>query len=312
MLEFFGSDYPEKISEYKVKKYESNINICIHKVYDVFFIKSICVDSLENITSLEINTNGQIIWKIPFDIIKTGNIKRINNKYLIELNQNIFGNGLSEHDHINDPNLYILKRTGILSLLIFNDINIKLNTTYDISYEIVIENVYIPLLARDKLSKQEYLILDINQYSGYKICKNILYILCPQIMSGIYIAISDKILKIRMSSHNLIFFEADQSEMDYIYQPIYVNKGWTINHSLAMYKSLHNILALDILNIIESYLKQQTSYVYYFAFDNIYTGNIKSKIEIHTENEYYDGSIYVVGKNILMHSQGSCVVRYAR
>jgi hypothetical protein len=89
-----SAEYTHKISEHKIIQYQSNINNYLDKSHDIIFIKSICVDNIDDIISLEITS--------------ANNIRRINSKYVIDLNRELFGSKNKKNIYASDQLNYIV------------------------------------------------------------------------------------------------------------------------------------------------------------------------------------------------------------
>lgn len=297
---------------------QSNISHHFIRSYDAVKIQGLIIptkNNLNNITSIEINIGGNTIFSIPFDIIKANNTMIIEDDYYITIPDEIFGIKFDENHMIKDKFLIPL------ICLQYHDVEIILiarddNQFYNFNYQIMIHQIYYQSDIRKNILQKNKSEDIIYQYQSFPIVSNSNTINPHLLMSGIYIKSLYSIIKYELLLNNIPYRSIEKNMILYNRYLQSKRSLWTKKHSLTLEYSLNTILPLEIIYMIEEYVKDRYEYLYYFPiadyndttincdkFDNI-------KINLISENGKYDGKIYVKNLNLLVIHDGIGGIRY--
>jgi len=276
--------------------------------------------NVNEIVSLQIQNNGNIIWNIPFDIIMMKKMKTINNNFYITNLDDLFGNLFDSRFLIDNKNILFL-------IMLFSSFTFQLITKdkyYNFDYKILFNEIFYQSNIRQLLASN-LLINNIYTYNTIPIHKNIINIR-NGLINGFYIKINDPIINFKLSLNNQIMVEYKEDLIDCLSMLQHKKVNWTEKQSLALRYSLNKILPLELIFMIEDYVDKTNNFIYYFplsAFDTININNGDKKdydpiinanlckdvlITIVTKNNVYDGEVYVKQKNQLMYKDGFCYV----
>ena len=302
---------------YTISRYilnsKSNNNIIIARNGDTIIFEALIMPediNFDHIFSFEIEIGGNVIWKIPFELLlKLIPPKHIKNKYYITFDKNLFGD-------TNQPEMLI---TGIFELpliaLPYSEVRIILKSSVKFPYDIITNYVFYDTKIRTKIAEKsselkitQYHTLDITNYET-KLNTNCVW-------TGLYIKTNSPITKYVLQLHGLTHTELSEELIEYYKNLISKRYAWTKKHSLILEYSLNKFLPKDMINVIEDYATSEIKweYLYYFPVSqigSIYDDNstinseiIEVVVKIQTEDENYHGQIYVEGKNILRIDRG--------
>ena len=296
---------------------QSNISHSFIRSYDAVKIQGLIIptkNNLNNITSIEINIGGNTIFSIPFDIIKANNTMIIEDDYYITIPDEIFGNYYGD---------FVIKNKFLIPLIClrYHDVEFILiarddNQFYNFNYQIMIHQIYYQSDIRKNMVQKNKSENIIYQYQSFPIVGNSNTIDPRLLMTGIYIKSLSSIIKYELLLNNILYRSIEKNMILYNRYLQSKRSLWTKKHSLTLEFSLNTILPLEIIYMIEEYVKDKYEYLYYFpiADYNHITINCDKvdniKINLISENEKYDGKIYVKNLNLLVIHDGIVGIRY--
>lgn len=276
----------------------TNIKYTFIRYADTFILDAFIIPTsinLSDIIDFEIFFGNNIIWKIPFDIIKANSTKIISDNYYIKIDNTLF-------IHKNDD-ASIIKNYYEFPLLQFHIIDIRLNSKQNFRFQLITKNVFYQINIKNNfLYNNLELKTDIYQYQYFPIIGSS-NIINPHLVSiGIYIKTDQPIIEYKLLLNNMIYIKLSKYLIEFYNNLIYKKKSWSKKHSLTLEYTLNKIFPLELIHMIEKYIEQKYEYLYYFPFGEFIdcTVNFSKldnvKIELLTENNMYNGSIIV--KNI--------------
>ncbi len=314
---YYPSNYGIQTHIFNLK---SNNNTAIVRTGDTIIFEALIIPAdinFEHILSFDIIIGGSPIWTIPFELLlKLIPPKRIGNKYYITFDKNLFGD-TNQSNMLMDCNFELP-----LILLHLHQVLINLKSSIDFEYDLITKYVYYDIEIRRSLTHQAHQAREfkIMQYHTINInnCETKINLSC--VFSGLYIKTNSLITKYSLQLNGLIHTEISEELIKYYGNLISKRYVWTKKHSLMLEYSLNKLLPKELIHVIEDYATNEIKYEYLYYFpvsqinstydenSTINSGRLEVSVKIQTEDENYDGRIYVKGKNILRVLSGMCDV----
>ena len=295
----------------------SNIRYQIPRDCDVIIFDGLIIPksiNLNSIKNIRINIGGNIAYSIPFELIIIANInmKSLDNNYLITI-----PNELLNFNSSND----ILKNQFCIPLvsLTLHGVRFELNSSANFEYHIITKKIYLDTEVRQSLAQQPQNI-DIYQYQEFPIT-NRSNIINPRFVSnGLYIKTESHMIEYELYLNGILHNKISKKLIDFYSFLQYKKTEWTIKKSNQLYLSLYKHLPNEIIYHIEKFIDKKGEYIYYIPFgmiNNMSGGTINFsslnhvRVQIKTNDDNYNGCIYVKNVNRLQIQGGMGGLRYA-
>lgn len=303
----------------KVYECKFNMHNQITSTCEIITIKTIVLPTNVNVNYIDfkIMVGYDTLWSIPLSLLfKTNKLFEKKGKYYLELVQNIFGEieGIQTVSVIYQP-IYVLMETST---------NIDVNDTI---FKFIIQEKYHNSNVREEMVMSIHT-FRVNQYYDFKLDNSICTMNMRGHISGIFIELSSPLTSCKLSTHDgdLTYYDID---LIIAYRLLIHKKHmWSNKHKLMLTFSLNKILPTDIINEIDNYCKEyEYEYLYWIPFDanaleqDIYCNSIGTvnfsllddiRLQITTEDDNYNGKLYLRGINTLVYVNGLCALGRVR
>lgn len=300
------------------KVYECKFNMLnrITSTCEIITIKTIVLPTSINVNYINFKIIGyDTLWSIPLSLLfKTNKLFEKKGKYYLELVQDIFGEieGIQMISLMYQP-IYISMETST---------NIDVNDTI---FKFIIQEKYHNFDVRREMAMSTHA-FRVNQYYDFKLDNSIHMMNMRGHISGVFIELSSPLTSCKLSTYDgdLIYYDSD---LIIAYRLLIHKKHmWSNKHKLMLTFSLNKILLTDIINEIDNYCKEY-EYLYWIPFDanaldkDIYCNSIGAinfsllndiRLQITTEDDNYNGKVYLRGINTLVYMDGLCALKHVR
>lgn len=263
---YMNSFFPNKFSSLsKTHKCTSNIKYLLIKDVDVKIIDGIIISrndlNIDNITSLSVIKNNEIIWDIPFKLlIKTGTIIEKSNNYYITLNHCMF---YDDEEKFEFPLFKIIANMYVI-----------LNSKDDFDYDLVICDKFYDRKSKDIIEQKMNYPMTI--FESLNVIPNQINKISPKLLaSGLFIETNYPIKCYEMKIYDHMCQHFDDKLIDFYNCLVSKRHLWTKKHSMVLNYIFNKIFPKDIIDHIENYCNKKYEYLYWFPFD--------------CENKYDDG-----------------------
>jgi hypothetical protein len=262
---------------------------CDAIIFDAFIIPNNV--NLCDITSFQIMIGGTIIFDIPWDIIKINSVRLIDTNYYVSICDKIFSPQFNDNLVIKNKFIFPLvssQKQDIYFVLISKDNNFE--------YKIMVNNIFYNSPVRKYLSddKSYYFI---NEYRRFEITHRETYIGPESFLNGFYVKTTSPIVNYRLLMNGDGNFY------------VFMNKD---KNSISHNNNLQNITYHKNENGIDNHIAE---YIYWFPIDkyNEHGRAFRSlyKIELKTQDDTYNGMIYMKTMNELMFNGELCCKRFS-
>lgn len=303
--------FPNNFSiELEIIDARTNWSFLLERTHDAIIIDALIIPknvNLNNIKYIEILIGGQIIYNLPFELIKY-NYDIIDDNYYITIPKELF---------IFDSNNNFLKDNFIIPLtsLVWHDIRFNLKSKDSFSYQIMVKRVFFATEERHKLVQQ---LQTFNTYQYQELPVNV-EIHPTKICTGVYIKTNSPLIEYQLILNNLGCKKITKEMIQYYKFLKYKKELWSDNHRTALYSGLNNKIPFQLINMIDTCIDKTTEYLYFIPF-NLLNNNLDGTINfsnidmarfnIKTEDNKNEGILYIKNVNILRIENGMGGLRF--
>jgi hypothetical protein len=265
----------------------SNKHIMLNRNSDAIIFDAFIIPNdveLCDITSFQIIIGGMKIIDVFWDTIKINSVKVIDKYYYVSIRDELFSPQFNDKLVIKNKFIFPLVSSlqqDIYFVLVSKDNNFE--------YKVMVNYVFYNEPVRKYLSddKSYYFI---NQYRTFQITQRETCIGYESFVNGFYVKTTSPIINynLLMMGYNSNFF-------------VNMNKDENaISYSNNLQETIHNKHNI-------------TEYIYWFPIDKYNSKKLAHrsffKIELRTQNNMYDGVIYMKTMNVLMFNGETCCLR---